>query len=122
MGDVNPQDVARSWWQYFDYCFNLHPSAMVCEAFWSKWILALIGFGALGVAYGIWKFVDYRRKVNAAHIAEWMREQVDEVGIRETKWNADKAYQAELPDAEVLAKIQAAVEERRQQNRRPVGT
>jgi hypothetical protein len=59
--------------------------------------------------------VDYRRKYAAAERAQWLREQADEVGIREAAWDGDKTYQAELPDDEVLTRIRAAVEQRKRE-------
>jgi hypothetical protein len=114
-GIRNTTELANSWWQFFDYCFNANPSALICESFWAKFIGAFIALGAIAVLVGIWKYIDYRRKYAAALRAEWLREQADEVGIKEATWDGDKAYQAELPDTEVLARMRAGIELRKRE-------
>ena len=86
---------------------------MICQSFWAKVIWGFIILGCIGVLYGLWVFWDYRRKWQQARIAQWQRESVDEAGIKEIQWIADKAYQAEVPDDELLARIKAAVDARK---------
>lgn len=112
-GVRNAEQMAKSWWQFFDYCFNYDPSALICQSFWAKVIWGFIILGCIGVLYGLWVFWDYRRKWQQARIAQWQRESVDEAGIKEIQWIADKAYQAEVPDDELLARIKAAVDARK---------
>jgi hypothetical protein len=112
-GIRSAQSLGESWWHYFDYCFNHNPTALICEPFWAKLIGAFIAAGVVAVAFGVWKYIDYRRKYAAAARAEWERGLVDEAAIREASWDGDKAYQSHLPDEEVLERIRAAVEQRR---------
>jgi len=105
--------LADSWWQFFDYCFNINPAALICEPFWMKLIGAFIAAGVLAVLVGIWKYFSYRRKYAAAMRAQAEREHIDEIEIREASWNGDKAYQSHIPDKEVLAQIRTAVDERK---------
>ena len=101
------------WWQFFDYCFNHNPGSGICTPFW-RWSLgAVVGIGVLVLVVTAWKYYRYRRKHQAAVIAEWERSQVDEVGIRENMWDGDKAYQADLPQEEVLQRIRQAVEQKK---------
>ena len=109
------QKLAGSWWNFFDYCFNHDPGASLCQAFWGKTIVACIGLGAVLVAYGVWKYVAYRRQYAAAIRAQWLREQSDEVGIQEERWIADSAYQADIPEDELLARIRAGVAARQRE-------
>jgi hypothetical protein len=111
--------LAESWWQSFYYCFSLNPASLICESFWAKAIGAFIAIGAVAVVAGIWKYIDYRRKYAAAVREEWLREQADEVGIKEATWDGDKAYQAELPDDEVLARVRAGIEQRKREMNAP---
>ncbi|MPZ43826.1 MAG: hypothetical protein GEV05_10550 [Betaproteobacteria bacterium] len=119
-GIKNAQHLGESWWNFFDYCFNHNPTALICEPFWAKLIGAFIAAGVITVLFGVWKYIDYRRKYAAAVRAEWERGQVDEVAIREASWDGDKAYQSHLPDDEVLERIRAAVEQRRRDASAPV--
>lgn len=112
-GIRNAQDIVGPWWAYFDYCFSANPLSTVCGPFWERIILAVVIGGLIATAYGALKYFAYRRRDRRARIAEWEREQSDEVGIKEATWNGDKAYQAELPDAEVAARIRAALDERK---------
>jgi hypothetical protein len=107
------QRIAESWWQFFDYCFNINPASLICEPFWAKFIGIFIATGVLAVLAGVWKYFSYRRKFAAALRAQAERERIDEVEIREASWNGDKAYQSHIPDREVLAQIRAAVDERK---------
>jgi hypothetical protein len=50
---------------------------------------------------------------------EWLREQADEAGIKEATWDGDKAYQAELPDDEVLTRVRAGIEQRKREMNAP---
>ncbi len=112
-GIKSTQQFADSWWQFFDYCFNVNPASLICEPFWARFIGAFIFLGVVAVCVGCWKYVDYRRKYNAALRAQWLCEQVDESAIKEASWAGDKAYQAELSDEEVLARIREGVEQRK---------
>jgi hypothetical protein len=116
-GIRNAQQLAEPWWQFLVYCFNENPGALVCSPFWGKVIGAFIAIGCIAVLAGCWAFVSYRRKYYAAMRAQWMRESIDEVGIKETTWDGDKAFQAELPDDEVLARVRAGIEARRKEVR-----
>lgn len=106
--------VLTSWWQYFDYCFNISPGALVCEGFWLKLIAGFVGVGALAVAVGIWKYWSYRRKYAAAMRAQWLREQADESEIRDIAWKGDAPDTTALGDAELAARIRTAMEARKQ--------
>ena len=119
-GIRNAQQLGESWWHFFDYCFNHNPTALICEPFWAKTIGIFIAIGAVVVLYGVWKYIDYRRKYAAALRAEWEREQVDEAGIREATWNGDKAYQSHLPDEEVLERIRDALDQRKRKANQPL--
>jgi hypothetical protein len=112
-GLKNAQHLGESWWNFFDYCFNHNPTALICEPFWTKFIGTFIAIGVAAVVYGVWKYFDYRRKYAAALRAEWEREQVDEAAIKEATWDGDKAYQSSLADTEVLERIRAAVAQRK---------
>jgi hypothetical protein len=114
------QQIGESWWNFFDYCFNYNPTAMICEPFWRNTIGAFIVIGGLAVLYGIWKYIDYRRKYAAAVRAQWEREQVDEAGIREATWDADKAYRSDLTDDEVLERIRSAIDQRKREANPPL--
>lgn len=105
----------RSWWQLFDYCFNHNPSAISCESFWANAIGAFIAFGVAMVSIGIWRAIDYRRKVTRAAIAEWERNSVDEAGIREVTWKGEAAGVTDAPDDELIEKIRAGVEQRKRE-------
>ena len=109
------QQVSESWWQFFDFCFNVDPASTLCETFWTRTVAGFIVLGILTVLVGIWKYFNYLREYRAALRAQWEREQADEVGIQEASWHADKAYQAELPEDEVLARIREAVEARKRE-------
>jgi len=111
--------LVDSWWKFFDYCFNYNPASLVCEPFWTKLIAGFILFGALCVLVGGWMYFSFRRKYAAALRAQAERERIDEEGIREAVWNGDKAYQAHLPDAEILSRIRASVEERKREAASP---
>ena len=104
-----------SWWQTFDYCFNHNPGALLCEAFWTRLIGVFVVLGGLCVVVGVWKYVRFRRAYAAAIRAQWLRDSVNEAGIRDNLWNGDKAYQTHLPHDEVLAQIRSAVEDRKRQ-------
>jgi hypothetical protein len=119
-GIKSAQHLGESWWNFFDYCFNHNPTALICEPFWARFIGAFIATGVIAVLYGAWKYIDYRRKYAAALRAEWERGQVDEAAIREASWDGDKAYQSHLPDDEVLQRIRAAVEQRKQTANAPL--
>jgi hypothetical protein len=119
-GIKSAQDLGESWWKFFDYCFNHNPTALICEPFWAKFIGVFIAAGAIAVLYGVWKYIDYRRKYTAALRAEWEREQVDEAAIKEASWDGDKAYQSHLTDDEVLERIRAAVEQRKRDANAPL--
>lgn len=114
-GIKNTQQLAESWWAYFEYCFSHNPGASICEPFWSRVIIFFVLVGSIAVAVGAWKYLDYRRKYAAALRAQWEREQVDEAQIQEEVWRGDKAYQAELPEEEVLGRIRAGIEQRKRE-------
>lgn len=121
MGDLERNAV--TWWQFFDYCFNHNPAALACESFWAKAIGAFVAFGVVMVSIGIWKAVDYKRKARRAAIAEWQRNSIDEVGIREVTWAGEAGLvDNETPDDELVTKIREGVEQRKREiasNRSP---
>ena len=119
-GLKNAQHLGESWWNFFDYCFNHNPTALICEPFWAKFIGTFIASGVIAVLFGVWKYFDYRRKYAAALRAEWEREQVDESGMREATWDGDKAYQSHLSQDEVLKRIRAAVAQQKAEATRPL--
>ncbi len=112
----NAEAVLTSWWQYFDYCFNVSPGALVCEGFWLNLIAAFVGIGVLAVVAGIWKYLAYRRKFAAAVRAQWLREQADESAIREVAWKGDVQGAAALTDEQLAANIRAAMEARKRED------
>jgi hypothetical protein len=119
-GIKSAQHLGESWWHFFDYCFNHNPTALICEPFWTKLIGAFVAAGVVAVAFGVWKYIDYRRKYAAAVRAEWERSQVDEAAIREASWDGDKAYQSHLADDEVLDRIRSALDQRKREANPPL--
>lgn len=98
----------------FSYCFNADPFSTLCAGFWQSVVGGFIAFGVLLVGIGAWKLLDYRRKLRRAQIAEWERQQSDEVGIREQKWRGDDQDDAgQIDDADMAARIRAALDERK---------
>jgi hypothetical protein len=114
-GIKNAHELAESWWAYFDYCFSHNPGASICEPFWNRFIAVFVGVGLIAVAFGTWKYIEYRRNYAVALRAQWEREQIDEAQIQEEVWHGDKAYQAELPEGEVLQRIRAGIEQRKRE-------
>ena len=114
-GAQSISQTTSAWWQFFDYCFNVDPASTICQPFWDKAIGTFIVFGFVLVAYGVWKIWDYRRKYAAALRAQWLREQVDEVGIKEAQWAADKVYEPDVPDDELLERIRAGLAARKRE-------
>jgi hypothetical protein len=112
---TDAEAMLTSWWQYFDYCFNVSPGALVCEGFWLNLIAAFVALGVLAVAAGVWKYLSYRRKFAAAIRAQWLREQADESEIREFAWKGDTPDAAALTEEQLAANIRAAMEERKRE-------
>jgi hypothetical protein len=115
-GIRNAQAVIDPWWSYLAYCFNGDPLSTVCGPFWQRIIVGVIVIGCVGVLFGAWKYYRYRRAAIVARIAEWEREQADVSAIKESTWDGDKAYQSELPDAEVQRRIREGLDQRRASN------
>lgn len=117
MGNTKAAEaVLTSWWQYFDYCFNISPGALVCEGFWLNLIAGFVAVGGLAVAVAIWKYWSYRRKYAAALRAQWLREQADESEIREIVWKGDTPETTALSDAELAGRIRTAMEARKRED------
>ena len=112
-GLKNAQALIDPWWTYFNYCFSDNPFSPVCESFWERIIFGFIALGAIAVLVGVLKFFSYRRKYAAALRAEAEREGINDEGIRARIWNGDKAYQADLSNAEIELRIREGIEERK---------
>lgn len=113
-GTKDAERLLTSWWQYFDYCFNVSPGAFVCESFWRNVIVGFVGLGVAAVLAGAWAYWSYRRKYAAAVREQWLRDQADESAIRELSWKGDTAAPLDMPDAELAARIRAAIDRRKQ--------
>ena len=110
------QQIAGSSRNLFDYCFNHDPGGLpVPGPSGARRSSPCIGLGAGLVAYGVWKYVEYRRQYAAAIRAQWLREQADDVGIQEGRWIGDSAYQTDIPEDELLERIRAGVAARQRE-------
>lgn len=111
-------DKLRTWWSLFDFCFNVDPGSYLCRPFWSNAVLAFIGAGFVLVLFGVTKYVSYRRNLRRAHIAEWMRNSVDESAIKAEAWTAhEQPLISVSSDEELLSIVRAGVEQRRREVR-----
>lgn len=94
------------------YCFD-NPMAFVCEGYWEYAVLGFAGLGVFGVLIGLVSYIRYRRKVAEAIRAQWLRDQADEVGIREARWVGDDA--PSVPDQDLVAIARAGIAQRRKE-------
>lgn len=107
------------WTTYGWYCIEQQFKAPACTPYWTAIMLAFSGTGALIALVVAWKIVSYRRQLAAALRAEQERAKIDHDAIAAHRWDADKAYSAELGAAEVERRIREAVDQRHAANKPP---
>jgi hypothetical protein len=111
--------LVKLWAVYFSYCTEQPIEAPGCSFFWTVTLSAFLGTGALIALVIVWKVVSYRRKLAVALRAQEERDKVDYDAIADRRWDANKAYSAELGAAEVERRIREAVDQRRAANKPP---
>jgi len=107
------------WTTYGWYCLEQQMQAPACTPYWTVIMLAFSGTGALIALVFAWKIVSYRRQLAAALRAEQERAKIDHDAIAARRWDADKAYSAELGAAEVERRVREAVDQRHAANKPP---
>lgn len=115
-GIRNAQSMIDPWWNFMVFCFSDDPLSPVCGQFWERIILGAVALGVAAVAFGVWKYLKYRRDFRIAMRAQAEREAIaDEQIMRAHQWDGDKAYQSNLSDDEVQRRIREGVEQRRRE-------
>jgi hypothetical protein len=108
------QGFATRMWVYIDWCLHGELQAPVCRPFWTWVSIALLGIGAIAVAWAAWKILSYRMKHIAALRAEAERARVaDEQTMRAFTWEGDNAFPAQDSAEALRLRIKEALTERR---------
>lgn len=107
-------DWFTRWRAYVEFCLDADLTAPVCRPLWTWAMLVLLGFGALSCVVIAWRYLAWRHQHKVAQRACEERMRVaDEATMQAARWNADKAYQSDVPAEEIERRIREAVEQRR---------
>jgi len=109
-------ELINRWWAYVEFCLEAALTAPVCRPFWTWSVIALLGLGAVTCVAIAWRYLSWRHQHKVAQRAYEQRMSVaDEATMQAARWNADKAYQSDVPPEEIERRIREAVEQRRRE-------